>query len=138
MPLPVDLTTNEVKDRTGAEIEFIHFSNEGREHVYIRKDCNPMLPETIRVKHEETGTGAERVRRSLVRVDIARTGASGKVRKVSAYKNVIVPCGDIADLNAVKDASAMLDSFCATTGAATTVLFDGTGNGDSAAINGTL
>lgn len=138
MPLPVDLTTNEVKDRAGAEVEFLHFSCEGRAHIYQKKDANPSLQQILRVEHAESGAGSEKVRRSVVRVDVPVTGTSGKIRKVSAYKVIVIPVGDVADLNAAKDASAMLDSFCATTGAATTVLFDGSGNGNYAAINGTL
>lgn len=138
MPLPVDLITNEVKDRTGAEVEFLHFSNEARTHIYQLKGTNPSLPGYLTIKHEEVGTGADRVRRSLVRVDLQELGVSGKARKASSYKVDVIPVGDVNDLDLAKDASAMLNSFCATTGAATTVLFDGSGNGDYAAINGTL
>jgi hypothetical protein len=58
--------------------------------------------------------------------------------RCSAYKVVVIPKGELDDLDDVKDVSAMLDSFCSTTGAGTTVLFDGSGNGDSALINATL
>lgn len=138
MSLPTSLLTNEVKDRTGAEVEFEHRSLEGRTHIYARKGMNPSLPAFLKVAHQETGKGAGLTQRSQVRVDLTVTGKSGKAVQVSAYKVLVIPLGEIEDLTAVQDASAMLDSFCATTGAATTVLFDGSGNGDSALINGTV
>lgn len=136
--LPTTLLTNEVKDRAGAEVEFEHFTLEGREHIYIRKNGNPSLPCYLKVIHQETGTGAGATRRSLCDLTMMVEGKSGKIVPIRAYKNVVVPIGELDDLDDVKDASAMLDSFCTTTGAGTTVLFDGSGNGDSALINGTV
>lgn len=136
--LPTSLLTNEVKDRAGAEVEFEHFTLEGRTHVYTQKGANPSLPCFLKIAHQETGSGVGATRRSVCRIDKTVLGKSGKPVVVSAYKNVVAPIGELNDLNAVADTSAMLDSFCATTGAATTVLFDGTGNGDSALINGTV
>lgn len=138
MALPTDLLTNEVKDRSGVEVEFEHLTLEGRTHIFKKKGAAPNLPTTLKIAHQVSGAGVEAVRRSQVRVDVACTGVSGKPRMASVYKVFVIPEGDISDLNTVKDASAMLDSFCATTGAGTTVLFDGSGNGDSAGINGTV
>lgn len=138
MPLPTNLNTNEVKDRLGAEKEFNYLDSEGRVRRYSRVGAAPSQPCILKVSHLMSGSGATAVRRSMARVDITVVGKSGKLVQCSAYKVVVVPEGELDDLNAVSDASAMLDSFCATTGAATTVLFDGSGNGDSALINGTL
>lgn len=138
MALPTDLLTNEVKDRAGAEVEFEHLSLDGREHLYKKKGAAPNQPVILRIAHQVNGTGIEAVRRSVVRVDATLTGASGKPRNMFVQKTWSIPEGDLADLNLAKDLSAMIDSFCATTGAATTVLFDGSGSGDSAGINGTV
>lgn len=136
--LPTTLLTNEVKDRAGVEVEFEHYSLEGRTHIYAKKGGNPSLPCILKVAHQETGAGLSAVQRSQCRIDLDVVGKSGKTVRVSAYKVVVVPKGELDDLDDVKDASAMLDSFLCTTGAGTTVLFDGSGNGDSALINATL
>lgn len=138
MPLPTNLNTNEVKDSTGAEQEFKHWSLEGRVHIYTLAGAVPSLPCTLKVSHQETGTGLAAVRRSMVRADKSVVGKSGKTVQVSEYKVTVIPVGELDDLNAVKDVNAYIDSFCATTGAGTTVLFDGSGNGDQCLIEGTL
>lgn len=137
MPLPLHLNTNEVKDKTGTEVEMLHWSNEGRVHIYHMSGEKPSEPAVLKVQHQESGTGFDAVRRSNARVDKSFVGKSGKVAVASAYKVVVVPIGELDTLDVVKDVSAMLDSFCATTGAATAVLFDGSGTGDSALIYGT-
>lgn len=136
--LPTSLLTNEVKDRSGTEIEFEYRSKEGRTMLYRKKNDNPANGTFLKVSHLENGSGFGRVRRSRVGVDVGFTGKSGKPCVAQCYKIFVVPEGELEDYNVISDASAMLDSFCATTGAATTVLFDGSGNGDSAGINGTL
>lgn len=136
--MSVNLLTNEVKDRAGVEVEFEHQSSEGRTHIFQKKGMSPSCPTTLKIAHQVNGSGQSAVRRSNTRVDVGFTGKSGKPCMCSAYKVLVVPEGELDDLNVVKDASAMLDSFCCTTGAATTVLFDGSGNGDSALINGTI
>lgn len=136
--LPTSLLTNEVKDRAGVEVEFEHWSLEGRTHIYTRKGGNPSLLNQLKIAHSETGKGFGLVRRSLNRVDLTVVGKSGKPVVISMYKNAVVPLGELDDLNAVTDCLAMLNSFCCTTGAATAVLFDGSGNGDSTLINGTV
>lgn len=136
--LPTSLLTNEVKDKAGAEVEFEHLSLEGRVHIYRKKADVPSNPTILKVAHQETGTGVSRVRRSQVRVDLGFTGKSGKPCVSSCYKVFVVPEGELDNYDVIKDASAMLDSFCCTTGAAAAVLFDGSGNGDSAGINGTV
>lgn len=139
MPIPATLNTNEVKDRAGAEVEFREFSKEGRTHVWSKSGAtDPSALPFLKISHQETGAGLSRVRRSMSRVDIPVTGKSGKTVFCSAYKVVVVPEGELTSYDTVKDASAMLDSFNCTTGAATAVLFDGTGYGDSALINGTI
>jgi len=57
---------------------------------------------------------------------------------VSAYVVVDLPVGAMSANTESKHVLANLLSFCATTGAATTVLFDCTGNGAAALIDGSL
>lgn len=138
MPLPQTLNTNEVKNAAGTEIEFLYRDEVGRMREYAASGEAPNLSHRLKVSHQEVGKGTELVRRSVSRVDKTVVGASGTKRVISFYKVGVIPVGDLADLTVVKDVSAELDSFCCTTGAATTVLFDGSGYGDSAIINGTL
>lgn len=137
MPLPTNLTTNEVKDRAGVEVEFNRFDTQGRTTIFAVANEVPSAPHRLKVAHQETGSGQTMTRRSLVRVDKVVTGKSGKPCTISMYKVGVIPVGELDDLNAVKDVSAELDSFCTTTGAGTTVLFDGSGSGSAAIINGT-
>lgn len=134
--LSTSLLTNEVKDRLGVEQEFEHHDLSGRTHIYRRKGQAPSLPTYLKIAHQVTGVSTSTVRRSVVRVDKSVVGKSGKVVNVSCYKVWVVPEGELDDLEDVQDVSANIDSFCATTGAANVVLFDGSGNGDSAGING--
>lgn len=138
MPLAATLNTNEVKNAAGTEIEFGSWDSEGRSRIFAVINEPPNLEHRLSVKHAESGSGSDEVRRSVARVDKTVTGVSGKPRVISAYKVVVIPTGDIANYDEVKNVSAELDSFLCTTGAGTTVLFDGSGNGDSALINGTL
>lgn len=135
--LPTNLNTNEVKDRAGVEVEFLRFSAEGRVTEFAVNGEVPSLPHRLKVSHVENGTGFAVVRRSLARVDKAFVGKSGKVSTCSCYKVVVVPMGELDNLDIVKDVSAELDSFCASDGTSTTIKFDGSGTGSSALINGT-
>ena len=75
---------------------------------------------------------------SVVRIDKSVAGVSGKARIISFYVVAVIPVGDIANLTEATNTAAELNSFCSTTGAATTVLFDGTGYGTAALLNGSL
>jgi hypothetical protein len=138
MSLSNTLVTNEVKNAAGTEVEFGHWEQEARSHIYQQVGETPSLPHRLKISHQESGTFRGMVRRSVVRIDKTVTGASGAPVTISAYKVLVVPVGELANLTEVSNVSAELDSFCCTTGAATAVLFDGTGNGDSCLINGSL
>jgi len=75
-----------------------------------------------------------------MRCDKSVTGTvdTTKVEKISAYVVVDAPVGNLLATTEVVNVLANLQSLLSTTGAATTVLLDGTGNGASALINGTL
>lgn len=134
------LNTNEVKDRAGVEVEFERLQSTpvGRSTEFAQKSEPPNAIHRLKISHQETGSGAELVRRSLVRVDKTVTGVSGKPRVISSYNVMVIPVGDIANYDEAKNVEAELMSFLATTGAGTTVLFDCTGNGAAALIAGTM
>lgn len=143
MALPANLTTNEVKNAAGTEVEFIYFdrpSGKSRKLIYAKSGESPSLPHRITISHDETGKGIGLTRRSLLRVDYTVLGGPDGTTPVtvSAYVVVVVPQGMLADNTAQTAALANLQSLLSTTGAATTVLFDGTGHGAAALIAGSL
>jgi hypothetical protein len=138
MALPTNLTTNEVKDSAGAEVEFLYSSSDGRTRIYAQSGETPMLEHRLKVSHQETGAGSLTRRRSVVRVDKTVSGASGTPRVVSAYVVLDIPVGDLSAYTEPTKVLAELVSFVASLGASTTILYDGTGYGAAALINGTL
>ena len=134
------LNTNEIKDSAGAEVEFSRLVQSGRETVFAKVSETPSLPYRLTVKHQETGSGIRKRRRSLIRFD--KTVMSGVDTTlpvtVSAYMVLDTPVGALTANTDPTNVIANLLSLIATTGAATTVLFDGTGNGAKALLNGDL
>lgn len=138
MPLSDSLVTNEVKDASGTEIEFSKLDSEGRTKVFAKVGEAPNLQHRLTVKHEEIGIGPKRVRRSLARADydfVSQTD-SETIATASAHAVLTAPVGHMSDTTAAKMVLANLMSFLATTGAGTTVLFDCTGTGAKALLNG--
>jgi hypothetical protein len=86
------------------------------------------------------GVGLKKRRRSVVRFDktIVSTVDSATLVTVSAYAVLDFPVGGLVANTEATNVLAELMSFLATTGAATTVLFDCTGNGAATLINGGL
>ena len=135
-----DLVTNEIKNRAGTEVEFTRISTgPGAETVFAQKGESPSSKHRLSIKHAEFGTGVDARRRSLIRFDKTVGGEVDSLRAStnSVYIVADVNIGNLNTMIVVQDLIAELLSFCATTGAATTVLFDGTGNGAQALINGT-
>lgn len=119
-------------------MEFGKLSANGRTKEYLYLTELPGYPNRFKVSHQESGSGTARRRRSVIRFDRTDSGVDGKPVTMSVYVVVDIPVGDLADYSKPKDQLANLMSLLATTGAGTTVLFDCTGNGASALINGTL
>lgn len=136
--LPTNLNTNEVKNSAGTEVEFNRLSTLDRSVTFQQVAESPNLEHRIKVSHLETGSGIEKTRRSVARIDKTITGVSTKPRVISFYMVAVIPAGDIANLTEVTNVAAELNALCSTTGAGTTVLFDGSGYGTAALINGSL
>jgi len=132
------LNTNEVKNAAGTEVEFSRLGTEGRTTEFAQIAETPNAQHRLKISHQETGSGAALRRRSMVRFDKTVIGVSGQPRKVSCYIVVDAPVGDLNSSTEIKNVIAENLSFCATTGAATTVLFDCTGNGASVLTDGGL
>lgn len=134
------LNTNEIKDSAGVEIEFSRVLQSGRETVFAKIGETPSLPYRLTVKHQESGSGIRKRRRSVVRFDkTVMSGVDATVPvTVSAYLVLDTPVGALTSNADPTNVIANILSLCATTGAATTVLFDGTGNGAKTLLQGDL
>lgn len=134
------LVTNEVKDRAGVEVEFTRLSITDRKTVFAKVGETPSQPYRLTIAHQENGTGFNLRRRSVIRFDktVISDVDSATPVTTAAYIVLDTPIGAQNGQTVMADVLANLTSFCATTGAATTVLFDGTGNGSQALLNGGL
>jgi hypothetical protein len=133
------LVTNEVKDAAGVEIEFERISSSARSTEFAKKGELPGLPHRLTVSHQETSSGADKRRRSVVRFDVTSMGADTVTPvKTSAYAVLDIPVGNIGTYDDAKKATANLMSLLASLGASTTILYDCTGNGAKALVEGTL
>lgn len=134
------LNTNEVKNSAGTEVEFSHLSNEGRKRIFSQIGESPSLQHRLTINHQETGAGLKLRRRSVVRFDksvISPIDDSTAVT-ISAYVVLDLPLGALETFAEPTHVLAELMSFCASLGASTTILYDGTGNGASVLLNGGL
>ena len=132
------LNTNEVKNSAGTEQEFSRLSTSDRQTEFALISEVPNAPHRLKISHLETGSGSNKRRRSLVRVDKTIAGTDTAPVVVSAYIVVDIPVGNIGAMTEPKHVLANLISFCASLGASTTILYDCTGNGADALINGGL
>jgi len=134
------LNTNEIKDSAGAEVEFSRMSQSGRATEFAKINESPVAPHRIKISHLESGAGIKKRRRSMVRVDktVPSTLDATVMVTDSAYIIKDTPVGALSTNAEPANTLAELLSFCATTGAGTTVLFDGSGNGAKALLEGSL
>lgn len=138
MSLPIHLTTNEVKNAAGSEVEFTRLLSADRNVLFAQSGEAPNREHRIKVSHQETGSGTKMVRRSLLRVDKTVDGADGAPVTISFYTVGVIPVGNIANYDEAKAVCAELGSLCFLTGADSTFLYDGSGYGAAALINGSL
>lgn len=137
---PTNLTTNEVKNSAGTEEEFLRLSSVGRTLVFAKSGETPAQPHRLSVQHLESGNGTTKRRRSVVRVDKTVTGSYDTTRqeRISAYCVVDSPIGNLSAYTEVKNVLANLISNIASQGATTTILYDCSGYGADALVNGGL
>jgi hypothetical protein len=137
---PTNLTTNEVKNSSGTEVEFTRLSSTGRTLIFAQSSETPAQPHRLTVSHLETGTGVSKRRRSVVRVDKTVTGSYDTTiqERISAYTVADIPVGNLSAYTEVKNVLAELMSNLASLGASTTILYDCTGYGADALTNGGL
>jgi hypothetical protein len=132
------LNTNEIKDRSGTEVEFQRISQNGRSTEFAQITETPIAPHRLKISHLESGASTNKRRRSVVRFDKTVTGADSLPVTVSAYAVLDIPIGDLSVYDEAKNVLAELMSFCASLGASTTILYDCTGNGAVSLVTGGL
>lgn len=134
------LNTNEIKDSAGTEVEFTRLSTDGRKTEFAKVSESPAEPHRLTIQHSESGTGLNRRRRSVVRFDLTAVSDvdTTKYVKHSAYVVLDAPVGAVTSQAKMADVLANIQSFLSTTGAGTTVLFNGTGSGATALLQGSL
>lgn len=134
------LNTNEIKNSAGTEVEFSRLSTNGRQTVFAQSSETPSAPHRLSISHAESGSGANKRRRSVIRFD--KTVISGVDSEtpvtISAYTVADIPVGHLTTTAEVANVIAELTSFLASTGADTTILYNGTGNGAQVLLTGGL
>jgi len=133
------LVTNEVKGTAGTEIEFQRLSTGERTTEYAKVGELPGSPHRLLISHQEVGSGIGRRRRSRIAFELTALGADTVTPvKNTAYIILDTPVGNQSTYDNAKAVIANLLSLCATTGAASTVLFDCTGNGAVTLLDGSI
>jgi len=134
------LTTNEIKNSAGTEVEFSRLSIDTRKTEFSQVGEAPSLPHRLNIAHQETGAGIKSRRRSLVRIDktVMSTVDTALPVTVSAYCVLDAPIGALLTNAEMANVVAELMSFIASLGASTTILYDCTGNGASVLLSGGL
>lgn len=134
------LNTNQVKDSTGAEVEFERISTNERTSAFQKIGMQESLPHKMSIAHQESGTGMKRRRRSAFRVDLTTISGVDSVTPItdSAYIVLDRAVGASTNDTAATNVLANLLSAVASDGSDSTIKFNGTGTFASALIKGTL
>jgi hypothetical protein len=136
--LPLNLTTNEVKNQSGTEVEFGRIKANDRLVTYSKVGAAPNLDHTLSISHTVLGSGVDERRRTAILGYMEVTGASGAKRIIRVNHTYDIPIGDIASYTDVILLDAEVGSFTYLDGTGSTFLYAGTGTGASAAVNGTV
>lgn len=138
--LPTNLTTNEVKNAAGTEVEFLRISTEGRSVTFAQSGEQPNLPFRLKVQHQEIGSGIKLRRRSNIRIEKTSVSSVDNVTPVQTIFSgtLDTPIGAVTSTAEGKAVLAAAMSFMASLGATTTILYDCTGNGAAALLDGSI
>lgn len=137
--LPTHLSSNEVRNAAGTEVEFLRRGaiNNGTGIEFAASGESPSLPHRLKVGNQEIGSGTTARRRSFTRVDKTSVGKDGSPVRTSVCQWVDIPVGNIDNLDDAKACMAELNSFVAGNGTNGVLVNDGTGTGAASMINGT-
>jgi hypothetical protein len=137
--LPQNLTTNEVKNASGTEVEFLRWRESERKIEFAKSGETPNAENRHLISHQDDiGTGINERRRSALISRYEFTGASGEKREVKITTTYDVPVGDMTTLANVNELAAQHGSLLYLDGTGTTFLFAGTGVAHSSLRDGSL
>jgi hypothetical protein len=133
------LSTNEIKNAAGTGVTFDRRSISDHETEF-RNTTNPALPKVLTIAHEEIGNGLKKRRRTKILFDVTSISTVDSITPVvtTIYQVIDSPIGAITSTSPIAEVLAYMNSFMASLGASTTILYDGSGNGAVIALNGTL
>jgi len=135
------LNTNEVKNASAAEVEFGRIDGyQGRSTEFMALLEAPALRHRLAIAHAETGSGLRMVRRSRVGITKRVISTVDNVTPVDVLAYIVLqaPVGALLANTEMANVLAELGSFTYLTGAGTTFLFDGSGNGTTCLLQGGL
>lgn len=134
------LNTNEIKNSAGTEQEFSRLFAGERDTEFSLIGESPALQHRLKISHQEIGAGIAKRRRSVVqfRKDVVSTIDNVTPVTIKAQMTLDAPVGALAANAEIANVLANLISFCASSGANTTILYDCTGNGANALLTGSL
>jgi len=139
---PTTLNTNEVKNAAGAEVEFQRIVGPGNINglVYSQIGELPAYPVRLVLNHQEIGSGTKRRRRSRVGFSSSVAGQIDTLTPAvcQAYAVLDCPIGNLNSNTLLLNTMANLVSLLASRGASTTILYDCTGVGAEALVQGSL
>jgi hypothetical protein len=136
--LPTNLTSNEVKDSGGTEVEFLRSSVSGREVIFTKSGDFSGLHQLI-VSHAESGSGLRLRRRSRIGFQIQHVSTVDNLTPLISRCYIVhdIPIGGLVANTVPTSLLANLGSFVFLDGTGTTHLFAGTGSGAQCLLNGT-
>lgn len=145
MPLPTHLNTNEAKIAAGTEVEFLRFGSlpsNPRSLEFAFSSEAPGRPFRLQFAHMELGEGRKRLRRSMFRTQMVFDSTNLIDNTIVTACRVTtvfeVPIGNLSGLGHVKDVGAVHGSVLMSRGVDSTILFNCTGVGMEALVNGSL
>lgn len=134
------LNTNEIKNTAGTAQIFERVRLGPGNTTQFKLSAETLgNPYRLDVKHERVGKGQDERRRSAIIFSATDEDvADGTKYQTRCTLTIDQPTGRADDNTTLAILIANMLSFCATTGAGTTVLFDGSGNGAKVLLNETL
>lgn len=134
------LNTNEVKNAAGAEVEFTRQAINDRSTTFAQLPESPSSEHRLSIKHQEIGTGLKKRRRSVVMISKTTISSVDSVTPVTTLGYIVLdaPVGALTTMAEPANVLAEVLSFCASLGVSTTILFDGSGNGATCLLSGSL
>lgn len=143
--LPTNLNTNEVKNAAGTELEFyrrgpLPSNPMSLEFAWVSEV--PGRPFRMHFAHQEQGDSRNKVRRSLHKTIHWLDSSQLIDATIPSFCMVTtvfqIPIGNLTTLTTIKDVGACHGSSLMSRGADSTILFNCTGVGMEALVNGSL